>query len=225
MTKPRETGKLEKSEPRESVAAAVIENPHAVAAAPSESMAGVVTVEDGVASQAPDFVVAGLTPGELVEALERVDVVPDGVLLENPNPPAPAPSELQSDAGALEGASVAPSSSAPVAAQAPTLAQPVRQLPRRPRLRVTFHYTHEDALSCELTLMDERRELLHRMTLQPTPRGPIARIFEALLAVVGNAAVAAGVFGAVPRPRESEPPPREYVPPRDVPPSHDHDDG
>jgi hypothetical protein len=43
--------------------------------------------------------------------------------------------------------------------------------------------------------MDERRNLLHRVTLKPEPGAAIARIFEALLGVVTTAALHAGVFG------------------------------
>jgi hypothetical protein len=116
----------------------------AVAAAPSESMAGVVTVE--------------------------------------PNEAIGAPSEAPASS----------SEAPPVARQSP---RAVRVLPRRPRLRASFHYDPSDALSVELTLMDERRELIHRMQLVSAPGGAIARIFEALLGVVTQAAASAGVFG------------------------------
>lgn len=117
------------------------------------------------------------------------------VLLENPNPPAPAPSEGTADVVTLEAS--APSENAqPVAEAAPALDQPLRMLPRRPRLRATFHYDARDELSVELTLMDDRRELIYRMTMTAAPGGAIARICEALLGVVTSAAAAAGVFGS-----------------------------
>ncbi len=174
----------------------LLENPHAVAAAPSESMEGVVTVEQGTSSSA--------APPAL--ELEPVTVSTAATLaepatLENPTAPTPAPSEGTADVVTLEASTpaTAPSSSAePLqsAATAPSPPQPVRVLPRRPRLRATFHYDARDELNVELTLMDDRRELIHRLSMTVTPGGAIARICEALLGVVTSAAAAAGVFGS-----------------------------
>ncbi len=147
----------------------------AVAAAPSESMAGVVTVE----------------PNEAIGASSEA---PASSLLENDPAVAAAPSESMAGVVTVE------PNGAPIEAPASSSAEPVaraavRVLPRRPRLRASFHYDASDALNVELTLMDDRRELIHRIPLVVAPGGAIARIFEALLGVVTQAAVSAGVFG------------------------------
>jgi hypothetical protein len=139
--------------------------------------------------------------GDVSAVLELEPVTkPEPTLLENPHEPAAAPSEGTADVVTLEAPTPAPaaSSSAEPTAQptAPSPPQPVRQLPRRPRLRATFHYDANDDLSVELTLMDDRRELIHRLNISPTPGGAIARICEALLGVVTQSAAAAGVFGS-----------------------------
>lgn len=177
----------------------LLENPRAVAAAPSESMEGAVTVErDGTiaALAAVHRAVKAAAP------LELEPVTPDAepTTLENPKPPTPAPSEGTADVVTLEASTPAPSgptvAAAPPAAVAPSPPQAVRTVPRRPRLRTTFWYDARDDLNVELTLMDDRRELLHRMTLTVAPGGTIARICEALLGVVTSAAASAGVFGS-----------------------------
>jgi len=171
----------------------LLENPRPVAATPSESMVGVVTVDGSTRSSA--------APPAL--ELERVApaVAPKApTTLENPRAPTPAPSEGTAAVVTLEASTPAPAASSSAAAPAQTAApsppQAVRVLPRRPRLRATFHYDARDELNVELTLMDDRRELIHRMSIVVAPGGAIARICEALLGVVTSAAAAAGVFGS-----------------------------
>jgi len=190
---------LEASAP-ESLATApepvLLENPRAVAVAPSESMEGAVTVErERVTIEAHEVG----SVAELGLGLELEPATPDAepTTLENPKPPPSAPSEGSEDVVTLEAPPAAPAASSPAPAVAPFVPpQPVRGLPRRARLRATFHYDAHDDLHVELTLMDDRRELIHRMAMSPTPGGAIARIFDALLGVVTQAAAAAGVFGS-----------------------------
>lgn len=185
------------AEPRESESLAtapepvLLENPRAVAAAPSESMEGVVTVERSLIER------EGAAPAlELEPVTAPIGPAPDvesTVTLENPNAPTPAPSEGTEDVITLE---ASPPPPPPVVSEPAAPPQAVRVLPRRPRLRATFHYDAGDELNVELTLMDDWRELIHRMALKPAPGGAIARIFEALLGVVTQSAAAAGVFGS-----------------------------
>lgn len=193
---PREPESLAPAAPATAAGPVLLENPHPVAAAPSESMVGVVTVEPG----------GVLQPLELeAPAAPVVAAEPSApTLLENPREPEAAPAEGSVDVVTLEAPTPAPApapapSSSVVQADvaaAPSPQQPVRVLPRRPRLRATFHYDARDELNVELTLMDDRRELIHRMSMAVTQGGAIARIFEALLGVVTSAAAAAGVFGS-----------------------------
>jgi hypothetical protein len=171
----------------------LLENEPVVLSAPSESMAGAVMI-DGVRESV-------LLP-ESESVLEPPPVVAAAaVLLESEPAVVLAPS--QSMAGVLtdEAPSVAavPEAVAAAPASAPVPGQPVRVLPRRPRLRATFHYDADDAINIELTLMDDRRELIHRMALAVAPGGALARIFDALLGVVSQSATHAGVFGKTDR--------------------------
>ena len=154
------------------------ENDQPAAAVPRESMAGARLVENDSPTVPPSSAELGAPVAE-----------------ENDQPAAAVPRESMADARLVEREAPAVATPAP----APTLPAPppaVRVLPRRPRLRATFHYDAEDRINVELTLMDERRNLIHRATLTPAPSGVIARIFEALLGVVTQAASHAGVFGS-----------------------------
>lgn len=168
--------------------AAVLENPNVPPSPPRQSMAGSVLVEEPA-----------------LAAAERGETSPSlpPVLQENPNPPAVPP--RQSMAGAVlvdEPASAADATPTESPPARPVSAPPaaVRTLPRRPRLRASFHYDHTDQLQLELTLMDERRGLIHRHIVQPTGNGALARIFEALIAVAVQDAAVAGVFGETRKP-------------------------
>jgi hypothetical protein len=124
--------------------------------------------------------------------------------LENPNPPPVPPRESMTGSVLVE-ESTTPAPPPPPTAPADTVAAPpaaLRKLPRRPRLRASFHYDHLDQLQLELTLMDQRRDLIHRHTVQLQDGSPLARVFEALVTVAVQAAHVAGVFGA-----QSGPPP------------------
>ena len=200
---PRESESLATA-PASTVAEPVLlENPHAVAAAPSESMEGVVTVE---ASEREAFTIETRDVGDAGAVLGLEPVTTEPTLLENPNEPTPAPSEGSADVVTLEASTPAPSpekpatpapssSSATPSPAVPRVPPAVRALPRRPRLRATFAYDVSDALTVELALMDERRDLIHRFAMNVQEGGAIARIFEALLGVAMQAAAAAGVFG------------------------------
>lgn len=151
--------------------------------------------------------------------------------LENDNKPPPPPRESMAAAVTLEQpelegereeattleppATLSPElesapTSASVEATPSTVAAPpsaVRKLPRRPRIRASYYYDQNDKLNLELTLMDERRDLIHRTTLQPEDGGALARNFEALVAIAMRAAAKAGVFGKALG--NDEPPPSE----------------
>lgn len=136
------------------------------------------------------------------EATEPSLPIAAELVQENPHEQAAPPRE--SMAGAVLVSEEAPpvgASTLPPPPELPEargeLPQAVRSLPRRPRLRVTYSYDHNDEMVAELTLMNERRELIHRLTLSPIPGSTIAKIFEALTAVVATAARNEGVFGAV----------------------------
>jgi hypothetical protein len=121
-----------------------------------------------------------------LELASEVDAVasPEGsVVLERLEP------ELTSEAAA------------PVATSAPgtlpaAVLSAVRALPNRPRVRASFSYNHDDRMTVEVVLMNERRELLHRFAVHAEPGGALARIFEALVGVAMASAAEAGVFGA-----------------------------
>lgn len=184
------------------------ENDREPTPAPSESMEGVGTIE---AAERPELATApSEVAGDVLTAPESAAVaIPPLVELvepvthENPNEAPSAPMESQAGATLIEAeappvAAAPAESSSPPPAPAPVMPAPppaVRALPRRPRLRASFFYDAGDALNVELTLMDERRELIHRMQLQPDPGSVFARIFEALVQVTVQAATTAGVFG------------------------------
>lgn len=65
----------------------------------------------------------------------------------------------------------------------------------RPRLRVSFWY-EGDAAVCELTLMTDRRQLVHRATLEIAPGSNLANVHAGLLAAA-SALAAAGSAAAV----------------------------
>jgi hypothetical protein len=72
-----------------------------------------------------------------------------------------------------------------------------KELPRLPRLRVTFSFERRgrdtvDKPVCEMVLLDERRELVHRETFECAQGSPLSNIQAVLLALIGNAAVRAG---------------------------------
>lgn len=149
--------------------------------------------------------------------------------LENDNKPPPPPRESMAAAVTLEQpelegereeattleppATLSPElepAPASVEATPSTVAAPpsaVRKLPRRPRIRASYYYDQNDQLNLELTLMDERRDLIYRTTLQPEDGGALARNFEALVAIAMRAAAKAGVFGKALG--NDEPPPSE----------------
>ncbi len=186
----------------------LLENPHPVTAAPSESMENAVTVEQAHMldrGERESMTIETSDVGSVADVFEPIAPVEhvEPVLLENPNEPTPAPSEGTASVVTLEGPSSAPavasSSSetrtpaAPAAAQVP---QAVRELPHRPRVRASFYYDQQDRMTVELVLMNERRELLHRFALHAEPEGALSRIFEALVGVATHAASEAGVFGS-----------------------------
>lgn len=127
--------------------------------------------------------------------------LPIAEVVENPREPAPPPRESMAGAVLVEEEPAPPpppaSTLPPAPPSASELEAAVRSLPRRPRLRVTYSYDHADEVVAELTLMNEKRELIHRLTLSPKPGSTIAKIFEALTAVVATAARDEGVFGKV----------------------------
>jgi hypothetical protein len=91
------------------------------------------------------------------------------------------------------------------------------QLPAKPRLRVSFWYEGEGA-RCEFVLMGERRELVHRETLDVGPGTGLETVHAALLAAAATLASAkafassggvapAAAVATVPPPRPPAPPP------------------
>lgn len=173
---------------------ALQENPHPPVAAPTQSMEGALLAGESSPVAAPS-------------SPETIPAAP-GALQENPHPPAAAPSEDHSGSVLVDAAPAPAAAAAPPVPATPTaaeLARPVRTLPRRPRLRCTCSYDASDNMSMELTLMDEKRELIHRMTLTPSPDSPLGRIFQALVSVAAHAAAATGVFGAVPSSQDKAP--------------------
>lgn len=175
---------------------------------------GAEVLENSLPLRQPPTEAAGVLVGETADVIEPEhvgsvsevlpsttadDTVP--VLLESPHEPAAPPVESMEGVVTLEqgesSSSAEPAPPAPAPAPTTISAPPpaVRVLPRRPRLRASFHYDHEDAINVELTLMDERRDLIYRTHIKPVPGSTIARIFEALVGVVAHAAAQAGVFG------------------------------
>jgi hypothetical protein len=68
----------------------------------------------------------------------------------------------------------------------------VKKLPLVPRLRAVWSY-EGDALVCESTLLDERRELVHRERFTITdPTHPLAAVQALLLSATAAAGVRAG---------------------------------
>lgn len=64
-------------------------------------------------------------------------------------------------------------------------------LPERPRLRVSFWYEGA-ALRCELVLMSERRELVHRETFEVTRQSTLEQVHAGLVTTAGRLALAKG---------------------------------
>jgi hypothetical protein len=92
------------------------------------------------------------------------------------------------------------------------------ELPQRPRLRVSFWYEGA-AAKCELVLMSERRELVHRETLDVGPGTGLERVHEGLLSAAATLAHAKGfaATGGVIARQEAPPAPPEGPPPEPSP--------
>lgn len=63
-------------------------------------------------------------------------------------------------------------------------------LPARPRLRASFFF-EGDAIACELTLMDERRALVHRQKVPVLPGSGLEQFHAALLSLAATLMVGA----------------------------------
>lgn len=68
----------------------------------------------------------------------------------------------------------------------------MRTMPQLPRVRVTYAHDSEGNLACEIVLLDEQRELVHREVLSVQPGDVFARMHAAYLHVVAAAAAQAG---------------------------------
>lgn len=180
----------------ETPASDVVENDAPPAGAPVEPCTSDVQEREPSIEPAPVMTIAGeLELGQLVQEHEG-EALPVNAIAPG------APTESQEGATLTEVATLpaaapvaeAPSSPPPAPA-VPAPPPAVKPLPRRPRLRSTFSYNASDELELELTLMDERRNLIHRLTLTPAPGGMLWRIFETLVTIAASAATEAGVFG------------------------------
>ncbi len=162
--------------------AATLENDAPPVRAPTEP-AGVLAGEpvparsSSVASSAPATVESDAAPA-------RAPTQPGGVLVGEASHDAPA--------------AATPAASSAAVASSPEAPQRVVHLPARPRLRVSYWFDGAGALKCEATLMDERRNLVHRAhidTTDPTASQIFSWIASRLVAELkaGGAAIAVPV--------------------------------
>jgi len=193
----------------ETVEPQTLENPQELAP-PVVEAAGLTNADEATSVAIPSELAPEPQTLENPDAPALPSVEAAGAIREDVDAPAAPPLTREtlenphaSPAAAVEqaGATVQapPSSSVP---RVPVLTVRGVPVPQRPRLRTSFWYEGSGQLRCELVLMTEQRDLVHRETFDVNPGSTFAQLQELLANVATMRAQHTGrVESTQPRPR------------------------